>query len=83
MHDRLVQLARDAATTECALVLLHEAGASPIDAIRALVHGRGFPLKEAKQALHTSPAWHVEARSAEAVWEEIDKMRKDVDDGGI
>jgi ribosomal protein L7/L12 len=63
--DGHVTIARNSATVENALVRLHEAGASPIEAIKALREGMGLDLGQAKLALQASPAWHVEARSAE------------------
>jgi ribosomal protein L7/L12 len=69
----LVAIARKSATVEDALVQLHEAGASPIQAIKALREGKGLALGEAKLALHASPAWHKEAREAEEFHDELFK----------
>lgn len=64
MND-LVAIARKSATVEDALVRLHEAGATPIRAIKALSEGKGIDRGQAKTALLASPAWAVEARAAE------------------
>ena len=85
MHDRqyLASVARDAATTDIALSRLHDIGATPISAIRALVEGRGLSLRDAKSALHSSPTWSSEASAAEALWDEVvDVFESDRDDLG-
>jgi hypothetical protein len=83
MSGAFDQIARDADTTEAALVALHDAGASPVQALEALVHGRGLTLRDAKLALASSPAWEVEVRAAEPLWDElIDEPDTDRDDPG-
>ena len=58
-------VARDATSVEDALNALHEHGASPATAIKALIMGRGVSLRDAKLALHRSPAW------ARVLWKEL------------
>lgn len=77
MDANLVTIASHAATTEQALVELHAAGASPVRAIRALCTGRGLDMREAKAALHTSPAWIREARAAEHLHDQIIQFLED------
>ena len=81
------QMARAATTTEEALGTLHAAGASPVEAIRALTIARGLSLADAKRALHSSPAWHAEARATESFHDDIidaiDKRRDERDNLGI
>jgi ribosomal protein L7/L12 len=64
-------IARDSPTVEEALVALHEIGASPVYAIKALHDGRGLSVDEAKSALFASPAWATESRAAENLHEQI------------
>jgi ribosomal protein L7/L12 len=71
MEGELERIARTHASVEAALVALHDAGASPIGAIKALRAGKDLSLGEAKQALHASPAWYSEARTAEALHEQF------------
>jgi ribosomal protein L7/L12 len=67
----LEQIARDSAKVDLALATLHEAGASPVEAIKALRIGRGLSLADGKKALNASPSWFAEARAADALHEEI------------
>ena len=67
----LADIAQNASDSSEALVLLHDAGASPVLAIRALMEGRGIPLAESKAALMASPAWAAEAKAAESLHDQI------------
>ncbi len=69
--DELAKIARKCATVDHALVALHDAGASPVLAIKALREGRGLSLTDGKKALHASPAWAVEARAAEGFHKQL------------
>ena len=64
-------IVRRSANTEVGLAELHAAGASPVEAIKALCDGRGLSLRDAKAALMESPSWHKEAAAANAMWEEL------------
>ena len=67
----LADIAQRAAGASEALVCLHEAGASPVQAIRALRDGRGLSLAEAKAALMRSPAWAAESEAATRLHDEL------------
>jgi len=69
--DALEKIARNSRSAEDALVALHDAGASPIQAIKALRIGMGLSLIESKIALHSSPAWAAEAGAAEQFHNEL------------
>ena len=60
-------LAREAVDVDAALVSLRRAGASPIDAIRALHDGRGMSLSAAKAALASAPVWAEFQAAADAL----------------
>ena len=77
--DSLEKIARNCASVEDALVALHDAGASPIQAIKALHDGRGISLGEGKSALHTSPAWIAEAEAADFLHDKITNALKGED----
>ena len=77
----LARIAQEAPSTTAALERLHEAGASPIVAAKALVDGRRLTLHDAKYALHHSPAWTREARAAEALWDELERAFSDESGG--
>ena len=51
---------------------LHEAGVSPVLAIKALVEEFGIGLGQAKEALHLHPDWSDHASSAENLHAEIE-----------
>src|SRR5690606_5612335 len=65
------EIARRCVSTEEALAALHDAGASPVRAIKALHEGRGMSLRDSKAALMESPSWHAEAAAANRMWEEL------------
>ena len=71
LQAELSRIAANSPSAELALRSLHEAGASPVEAIKALHDGRGMSLSEAKSALHVSSSWEAEARAAEAIWDDI------------
>ena len=75
--NSLKEIARDCAPVEEVLVALYDAGASPIQAIKALHDGRGLSLIEGKSALHGSPAWSAEAEAAAALHDAIIKALKE------
>lgn len=53
--------ARTATDAQQALADLRARTSSPIEALKALVRGRGMTLADAKQALFQSDAWRTEA----------------------
>jgi|WetSurMetagenome_2_1015567.scaffolds.fasta_scaffold628404_1 ribosomal protein L7/L12 len=69
--ENLAVIAHESESIEAALGRLHAVGASPIAAIKALRNGKHISLREAKEALHASPSWHLEARAAESLHDEI------------
>ena len=69
----LRELAESAGDVAAALTRLHEAGASPVEAILALSEGRGLSLSDGKTALMRSPAWAREAAAAERLHDELEQ----------
>ena len=70
-EENLAMIAREGESIEDALGRLHAAGASAIAAIKALRNGKHISLREGKEALNASPAWHLEARAAAMLHDEI------------
>ena len=58
-------------SAEDLLVQLHEAGASPVDAIRTLMAGKKMSLADAKAMLSRSPSWQTENAIADALHNEV------------
>ena len=69
--DKYEKIARGNGSIEATLELLHDAGASPIDALKALRTGRSLPLGERKEALSRSPAWETETKAADQLHQKI------------
>lgn len=70
----LEEIARESESVEEALAALHDAGATPGHAIKALRNGRDLSLGDAKAKLMESPAWYAEVESANRLhdkWEEL------------
>ena len=53
--------------------------ASPLDAIKAIRERFGFSLTEAKQRLHSSPAWQDLVLGFEATHDAAEQALKDLD----
>lgn len=53
------------------LVQFHEAGVSPVDAIRTLMVVKQMSLADAKVALSRSPSWQRENAIANALHDEV------------
>lgn len=67
----LNDIARSAGSATSALRALHDAGASPVQAIKALHQGLGLPLADGKAALMASAVWVLEADAAAQFHEEL------------
>lgn len=69
--DLFEEIARESVSVEVALVALHKAGASPIEAIKAVRNGRQISLSGSKEALCNSPAWKAESEAADRLHQTI------------
>ena len=71
--DDLSEIARSCKNHDEALVVLHEANASPVCALKAMMDGRGVSLSDAKAMLMNSPAWFQEAKNANHLHGQIEE----------
>lgn len=72
--NKFAKIAEQSESHEAALIALHEAGASPIEAIKSLMDGRGLSLADGKSKLGESPVWKSETAAADQLHEEIVDM---------
>ena len=73
------EIARQSGSTEEALTALHDAGATPINAIKAIRSERNLSLADAKTKLMESPAWHEAAESNMRLHEQLDELEKEME----
>ena len=73
----LGDIARESESAEEALAALHDAGATPVHAIKALRNGRGLSLGDAKIKLMESRSWSEEAAAAGRLHEHLDELLKE------
>ena len=70
-------LRAEGASVESALHQLRLVGASPIEAIKAIMGSERIGLGEAKRIFSESPSWLEEVKAADQLHEEIIDLLKD------